>query len=550
MRKTALPVMAALSMALLLPQQTAGAAVGEQPQAAAATVEPPLAEGEIQQVGPGLYSTAEKSFELYETDVAEGLMGRTHTVTEGADGVARPESAPATRPDQGVFGPGWEAGFLGGQLNRKLEQKADSVVVTDLDAKASVSYALKSSVDYPSGGGVKKYETASGDKLTETTTYNEATGTLVTTAVETLAPATGTPDTDVTGDEDADAAVGVADLTATYNWKQVAPGTDKWRVTSVGNLAAGATATVSYDTKGRVATVSEPATADAPAQSLTVKYSTATTATGTALGEYTGRAKEITLTSGATTQTLARYSYDASGLLRNVTNPVEGTDPVSSYAYDSTGRVSDIASPSNGEWDLAFPADSAAPNAAPVGTDLPSATEPLAGPAGDGTATTPPAGDFTTGEITDPQAYPRYCNRATEWMWYLNRGCVAWSAHYGWHWPYFRYTPTGFRVAGILYDGCSTPGPNVSRPGGFNFRAACDTHDYGYGLIGNTYKGYKYYLDRSKKSNVDNAFYTTMKTHSCKAYNILVRWKCNSYAYVYLKAVAWKGNPKNGANKT
>ncbi|MFD0396067.1 hypothetical protein ACFQ3Z_44070 [Streptomyces nogalater] len=105
--------MAALSMALLLPQQTAGAAVTEQPQATAATVDPPLADGEIQQVGPGLYSTAEKSFELYETDVAEGLMGRTHTVTEGADGVARPESAPATRPDQGVFGPGWEAGFLG-----------------------------------------------------------------------------------------------------------------------------------------------------------------------------------------------------------------------------------------------------------------------------------------------------------------------------------------------------------------------------------------------------------------------------------------------------
>ncbi|WP_189999953.1 hypothetical protein [Streptomyces rubradiris] len=66
---------------------------------------------------------------------------------------------------------------------------------------------------------------------------------------------------------------------------------------------------------------------------------------------------------------------------------------------------------------------------------------------------------------------------------------------------------------------------SAARPGGFNFRAACDTHDYGYGLIGNTYKGYKYHLDRSKKSNTDNAFCTTMKTHSCKAYNILVRWK-------------------------
>lgn len=559
MRRAVLPVIATLSLALLVPQEAAGAASADARLAASGTAsgttgtvpDPPSAEGELQQVGPGLYSTADQSFELYETDVAEGAMSRSHTVAARSGGVAVPESAPASRTDMGVFGPGWAAEFLGGQLNRKLEQKGGSVVVTDLDAKASVTYALKSSVDYPSGGGVKKYESTGGDRLTETTRFDAASGTLVSTATEVLAPAVAPPDEDLSGDTDAGSPVAVDNLTPTYTWKQAAPGADAWRVTGVGNVADG-NSTVGYDAKGRVSTIKEPAAGDTPEQSLSVKYSAATTATGTSLGEFAGRAKEITVTTGSTTQTLARYSYDASGLLRSVANPVEGTEPVSSYAYDPTGRVSDVSSPSNGDWDLTFAAESASPNVEPVGPARPASESPIEGASGitDSAATAPPATDFETGEITDPQAYPRHCSRATDWMWYLKRGCAAWAAHYGWHKPYWKRTPTKHWVVGINYDGCSTPGPNISRPGGFNFRTACDMHDYGYGLIGNTYKGYSYYLDRSKKSNVENTFYTTMKTYSCKAYSVFVRWRCNSYAYAYYKAVGLKGHPKNGAYKT
>ena len=553
MRRIALPVFAALSLTILLPQGVAGAASSGASLAAATTVvDPPLADGEIQQVGPGVYSTAEQSFEIYETDVAEGLMSRSHTVTAQAGDVARPESAPASRADMGVFGPGWQAEFVGGQLNRQLEQKAGSVVVTDLTANVSITYALKSSVDYPSGGGVKKYATAEGDKLTETTKFDETTGTMVSTAVETVSVTASAADADQSADTDAGAAVGIDALTPTYTWKQTAPGADTWRVTGVGTVADGSLSTVGYDAKGRISTITEAAAGEMPAQSLKVGYSAATTANGTTLGEFAGRARDITLTMGATTQTLARYSYDASGLLRSVANPVEGTEPVSSYAYDSTGRVTDVTSPSNGNWDLTFPASSASPNVEPVGPARPAAESPFVG-APDITneaATAPPATDFTTGEITDPQAYPRHCDRATDWLWYLESGCAAWAAHYGWHQPFWKQTPTGHWVVGINNDGCSTPGPNVSRPLGFNFRTACDMHDYGYGLIGNTYKGYRYYLDRNKKANVDNAFYTTMKTYSCKAYFITRRPACKAIAYTYYKAVGWKGNPKNGANAT
>ncbi|MEU6900264.1 hypothetical protein [Streptomyces virginiae] len=91
-------------------------------------------------------------FEIYETDVAVGRMSRSHTVTVQRDGVSKPESAPVARADMGILGPGWEAEFVGGQLNRKLEQSGNTAVVTDLTMNAAVTYALKSSLDFPDGG--------------------------------------------------------------------------------------------------------------------------------------------------------------------------------------------------------------------------------------------------------------------------------------------------------------------------------------------------------------------------------------------------------------
>jgi hypothetical protein len=210
----------------LLPQGIAQAERADAPLAlAGAVVDPPLAEGDIEQVGPGVYSTADQSFEIYETDVAEGLMSRSHTVNAQADGVSRPESAPTSRPDMGVFGPGWEAEFVGGQLNRKLEQKSNTVVVTDLDENVPITYSLTSSVDYPSGGGVRKYVSAEGNKLTETTKFDATTGALVSTVSEVLSTPTSEVDADQSADTDAGAPVGVAGLTPTYTWKQVAPAT-------------------------------------------------------------------------------------------------------------------------------------------------------------------------------------------------------------------------------------------------------------------------------------------------------------------------------------
>ncbi|MEU9379176.1 phospholipase A2 [Streptomyces sp. NPDC048255] len=549
MRKIALPVIAALSLTLLLPQHSVAVASAQQPNALAAeTPDQPLAQGTLSTIGPGQYSTEDKTFQVAENDVDAALIGRRHTVSAQPDGgLAKPESAPTTRPEMGVFGPSWEAEFVGGQLNRKLEQQGDSIVVTDLGVDEKITYALKSSIDYPDGGGVKKYATTDGSQVTATSKWNDATGTLVTSIVEVL----GVDLSAVASGDDAftDAAgnpIPAADLKPTYKWQQAATGTDKWRVTSVGNNVYATT--VQYDAQGRVSKVSNPAAGERLATSTSVTYAASTTAAGTSFGDYAGRVKQITVTEGATTQTLARYAYDSSGLLRTVTNPSEAAEPQATYAYDATQRLADISSPTNGSWDLSFAANSAAPTATLDGEAVPTPGLAVEGDAPDGSTgvtTPPPASDFTGGEITDPTSYPSKCSWARHWMYYWKTGCTAKVAHYGWRSPQWKTTPTGYKVRGINHDHCTTA---PDKPLGYNFIPSCDMHDYGYGLIGNSYKGYKYYLSRNKGLAVDAVFYSTLYSKTCPAYF----WKstCRSLANTYYGAVTVFGRAKNGANAT
>ncbi|WP_245727446.1 phospholipase A2 [Streptomyces vietnamensis] len=549
MRKIALPAITALSLALLMPQQSMALTTAAQASATTAEVpDQPLAEGTLSTIGPGLYSTADKTFQVDENDVDAALIGRRHTVAEQLDGsLAKPESAPATRPEMGVFGPNWEAEFVGGQLNRKLEQQGDKIVVTDLGVDEKITYALKSSIDYPDGGGVKKYATADGSEVTATSKWNDATGTLVTTMVEVLGVDLSTV---AAGDDTFTDAAGnpipAADLKPTYKWQQAATGTDRWRVTSVGNNTYATT--VQYDAKGRVFKVSTPAAGEKLATSTSVTYADTTTAAGTSFGDYTGRVKQISVTEGATTQTLARYAYDSSGLLRTVTNPSEAAEPAATYAYDGVNRLIDINSPSSGSWDLSFAGNSAAPTATVDGEAVPTPGVPVEGDAPDdttGVTDPPPAADFPGGEITDPTSYPSKCSWARHWLYYWKTGCTSKVAHYGWHSPKWKKTPTGYWVRGINHDHCTTA---PDKPLGYNFIPACDMHDYGYGLIGNTYKGYKYYLSRNKGLAVDAVFYSTLYWKTCSAYF----WKstCRSLANTYYAAVTVFGRAKNGANAT
>ncbi|GIH94668.1 phospholipase A2 [Planobispora siamensis] len=505
----------------------------------------------VQQIGPGRYLSDSGTFKISEIDVPAGSIGRRHGVISVDGGLARPQSAPQSRPELAVFGPGWQTEFLGGMINRKLEVQNGAVVVTDLAEGESARYELRSSVSFPGGGGVRRYEAPDGSKVTETTRWDSAAGTMRTSISETVATNLGDQQPEE-GDDTFTGADGAplssAALNLTYGWTRLdgLQSADAWRVTGLGNTAHG-TSSVGYDAQGRVSTIREPAAGDAPEELLTIRYATATTATSAAFGDYAGRLKEITLTSGATApQTVARYGYDPSGLLRTMTNPGTDASPQAAYAYDAIGRLTSIASRNHGTWELSFAAGTAAPTATSTDPTVPPPGDPLQGATGidDPGASGPPQGDFPPGDVSGPQAYPSYCYYAAAWLWYHRSGCAAWAAHYGWHKPYWKRLPSGYWVVGINHDHCTKA---VDKPLGYDFRPACDMHDYGYGLIGNTYKRYKYYLDRYRRVDVDDLFYTTLRDWTCSAYRI--KGTCRSLAWTYRQGVRL-GNPKNGANAT
>ncbi|MEU7749212.1 phospholipase A2 [Nonomuraea sp. NPDC049158] len=499
----------------------------------------------VQQVGPGLYFTDTDTFKISDTDVPAGAIGRSHGVATGGGDLARPQSALASRPEMAVFGPGWTAEFLGGMVDRKLETQNGAIVVTELDGGTTARYDLKSSISFPDGGGVQRYESTDGSKITETTRWDATAGAMRTSITETIAMDKGATEA---GDDTFTQSN--ADLSLTYTWNKIdgLQGTDTWRATSTGNTAYG-TSSVTYDPQGRISTIKEPAGGETPEETLTIHYATTTTATSASFGDFAGRLKDITLTSGSSTpQTVAQYGYDPNGLLRTVADPGLSSSPASTYGYDQLGRLTSIDSPTDGSWQLAFANGTAAPTATATGTAQPTPGDPMQGATGinDPNATEPSPGDFLPGDISNPQAYPSYCNDAWKWLYYQRAGCSSWVAHNGWHKPLWKKLPSKRYVVGITFDHC-TNAPD--RPAGFDFRPACDMHDYGYGLIGNTYKHYKYYLDRYRKSQVDDVFYSTLKNWTCNAYFILVRPVCRRWAFIYRQGVRL-GNPKNGADKT
>ena len=89
-------------------------------------------------------------------------------------------------------------------------------------------------------------------------------------------------------------------------------------------------------------------------------YASATTATATALGDYSGQVKEIRLWStvpgaaSATSKAVQTYLYDTSGRLRQAWNPQISPALKTEYAYDSAGRVTSLTPPGELPWNFTY----------------------------------------------------------------------------------------------------------------------------------------------------------------------------------------------------
>ncbi|MBN6057395.1 hypothetical protein JYK22_36055, partial [Nonomuraea sp. RK-328] len=109
------------------------------------------AEGD-QPVGPGQYFSDAKTFEISEIDAAAGAIGCKHGVAAVDGALAQPKAVPASRVDLSVFGPGWQAEFLGGMTGRKLETQSGAVLVTGATIRAIDPAPLTGEVTIAPGG--------------------------------------------------------------------------------------------------------------------------------------------------------------------------------------------------------------------------------------------------------------------------------------------------------------------------------------------------------------------------------------------------------------
>ncbi|WP_249125997.1 DNRLRE domain-containing protein [Streptomyces sp. A2-16] len=89
-------------------------------------------------------------------------------------------------------------------------------------------------------------------------------------------------------------------------------------------------------------------------------YATSTTATSSALGDYSGQVKQIKEwatdpgASSATATVVSQYSYDNSGRLREQWDPRTSPALKTAYTYDSAGRVATLTPPGELPWTFAY----------------------------------------------------------------------------------------------------------------------------------------------------------------------------------------------------
>ncbi|MFC9327372.1 RHS repeat-associated core domain-containing protein [Kitasatospora sp. NPDC057015] len=103
---------------------------------------------------------------------------------------------------------------------------------------------------------------------------------------------------------------------------------------------------------------STPATAGC--RVLEYVYATATSATSSALGDFTGRVSQVKLwatdpgATNATATAVAQYAYDSAGRLREAWDPRLSTPLKAAYTYDGAGRVATLTTAGELPWTFAY----------------------------------------------------------------------------------------------------------------------------------------------------------------------------------------------------
>ncbi|WP_369030600.1 DNRLRE domain-containing protein [Streptomyces adonidis] len=301
-------------------------------------------------VGPGSVNTLTGDFTLSDTDAS--AFGLTVSRTASS---RRPAAGSDAEGQVAIFGPQWTSGTTAELTDSDWayvrKTSATSVALVDVDGDETGFTATSSGGWKPEPGSEDLTLTGS---LTGSFTLKDDDGTTTTFAK-------------------VDPAATTWQVASTYlptdnsTTKVVSE-----KVTS-GSTTLARPKYVIAPTSAVSSSTCETTPATAGCRLLQFVYATSTTATSSALGDYSGQVQQIKLwatspgASAATATVVAQYSYDDSGRLREQWDPRISPALKTAYTYDSSGRVTTLTPPGELPWTFTY---GQAGNAATAGSGM------------------------------------------------------------------------------------------------------------------------------------------------------------------------------------
>ncbi|MFF3948040.1 DNRLRE domain-containing protein [Streptomyces sp. NPDC001902] len=301
-----------------------------------------------QDIGPGSVNTLTGDFTLSASDASGFGLSASRTASS-----RRPNAGASTEGQVAIYGPQWTSGTTAeltdsGWANVH-KTSTTSVALADVDGFDTGFTATTS-------GGWKPEPGSEDLTLTSKDNTGKASNDLTKAQDFTLKDTEGT----------------------TTTFTRVDPSTSTWVVSSTYLPTDNSTTKVVSEkvlsgsvTLARPKYLIAPTTAVSAATCETTSstkgcrmlefvYATSTTATASALGDYTGRVKQIRQwatdpgAAAATATVVTQYAYDDSGRLREEWDPRITPALKTAYTYDSAGRVTTLTPPGELPWNLAY----------------------------------------------------------------------------------------------------------------------------------------------------------------------------------------------------
>ncbi|RDG37915.1 sugar-binding protein [Streptomyces corynorhini] len=305
--------------------------------AATITVDRNAGEAPSSDVGPGSVNMLTGDFGLSATDTSGFDLTATRSFSS-----RRPSNGSQQEGQPAIFGPQWTAGTTA-ELSESdwasvRRTSATSVAAVDVDGEETGFTATKDGGWKPETGAEDLTLTGS---LTTSFTLKDTEGTTsVFTKVDTAATAWQLSQTFLPTEN---STTSVISEKVTVDGKTL--GRPKYVIAPT-SAASAATCTATPSTRG--------------CRILEYQYATATTASGTTLGDVAGQVTRIrlwTTAPGATSSTatiVSQYAYDSQGRLREQWDPRVSPALKTAYTYDSAGRVVTQTSPGELPWTFAY----------------------------------------------------------------------------------------------------------------------------------------------------------------------------------------------------